>query len=88
MVNNTGAEEDHVVNNTGDIEIIPSFTLENTLQGINTVTLSIAANSTLFTYVLGYEAAVENFEERFETLTFNGYTKILSSNIEPNPYPL
>lgn len=76
----------HIITNTGDIKIIPSFTLTNTLTGNNTVTLFNATNSTSFTYILGYQAPAENLLEKFETLTFNGYTKILSSDMDPNPY--
>ena len=62
--------------NTGDIEMIPSFTITNDFEGQNTVTISNSTNSTSFVYILA-----DN-----EVLTFNGYTKILSSNLDPNPY--
>jgi hypothetical protein len=63
--------------NTGDLEILPSFTITNGV-GIqdNTVTITNTTNSTSFVYTL----------DANEVLTFNGYTKILSSNIDPNPY--
>lgn len=62
--------------NTGDIEVLPSFEITNNYAGQNTVTISNSTNSTSFVYVLA----------QGETLTFNGYTKILSSNVDPNPY--
>jgi hypothetical protein len=65
------------------MEILPSFTIANTSNLEHTVTITNATNQTSFTYVLGYNA---NSNPQRETLTFNGYTKILSSNIDPNPY--
>lgn len=56
--------------------MIPSFTITNDYEGQNTVTISNSTSSTSFVYVLA-----DN-----EVLTFNGYTKILSSNLDPNPY--
>lgn len=71
------ATGNHVVNNTGDIEILPSFTLTNLVSTPDTTnTVTITANSKSFTYVMGPG----------EELTFNGYTKILSSETDPNPY--
>jgi hypothetical protein len=64
------------------MEILPSFTIENTSDLEHTVTITNTTNQTSFTYVLGYNSV----SDTRETLTFNGYTKILSSNIDPNPY--
>ena len=68
--------------NTGDMEILPSFTIANTSNLEHTVTITNTTNQTSFTYILGYNSV----SDTRETLTFNGYTKILSSNIDPNPY--
>ena len=57
---------------------MPSFTIQNTTTGENTVTITNQTEPvSSFQYLLSDG----------ETLTFNGYNKILSSNIAgKNPY--
>jgi len=62
-------------NNTGDLQTYPSFEATATSGGTYTITNS--TNSSTFKYL--YAAG--------ETLTFNGYTKVLSSSVSgKNPY--
>ena len=62
-------------NNTGDLETYPSFTATRSTAGTSKITNS--TNASTFTYL--YAAG--------ETLTFNGYTKTLSSSVVgKNPY--
>lgn len=80
IINATG--DIHTTTNTGDFEIFPSFTIKNN-DIIETppknlkIKIENDANGTFFEYSI----------LQGETLTFNGYTKILSSSIEgKNPY--
>jgi hypothetical protein len=77
-----GIRSNHKIINTGDMQILPSFTLTNQSNFNTLVTLTNTTNSTSFTYILGYRAS----PDLKETLTFNGYTKILSSDLDANPY--
>jgi hypothetical protein len=61
--------------NTGDLETYPSFTAKRLTAGTSTITN--LTNGSTFTYLF-----LEN-----ETVTFNGYTKTLSSSVSTkNPY--
>lgn len=61
--------------NTGDLEVYPSFVATATNSG--KYTIKNTSNNTTFTYT--YAAG--------EELTFNGYTKTLSSDVDgKNPY--
>ena len=71
-----GIRAAHTIINTGDMVIIPSFTLTNTLNNV-TVDVSLTCNGRTFSYRLAGG----------EVLTFNGYTKIFSSSVTQNPYP-
>lgn len=62
--------------NTGDLEVYPSFLIENTSGGLNTVTLTHNSNGSSFMYKMIKD----------EKLEFNGYTKTLTSD-KQNPYP-
>jgi hypothetical protein len=70
-----GIRAAHTIINTGDMVILPSFTLTNTLNDI-TVDVSLTCNGRTFSYRLAGG----------EVLTFNGYTKIFSSSVTQNPY--
>lgn len=71
-----GIRATHEIINTGDIEILPSFTLTNLLSN-TTVDVVLTSDSITFSYRLAGA----------EVLTFNGYTKIFSSSVTQNPYP-
>jgi hypothetical protein len=71
-----GIRAAHTIINTGDMVILPSFTLTNTLNDA-TVDVSLTCNGRTFSYRLAGG----------EVLTFNGYTKIFSSSVTQNPYP-
>lgn len=71
-----GIRANHTIINTGDIEILPSFTLTNLLSN-TTVDVVLTSDSITFSYRLAGA----------EVLTFNGYTKIFSSSVTQNPYP-
>jgi hypothetical protein len=64
--------------NTGDLETYPSFVMtSNSTSGRGIFSLFNTTNSTSFKY----------FFATNETLTFNGYTKNLSTNLNgKNPY--
>jgi hypothetical protein len=70
-----GTRSTHTIINTGDMVILPSFTLTNTLDGV-TVDVTLTCNGKTFSYRLAGN----------EVLTFNGYTKIFSSSVAQNPY--
>jgi hypothetical protein len=70
-----GIRAAHTIINTGDMVILPSFTLTNTLNNV-TVDVSLTCNGRTFSYRLAGG----------EVLTFNGYTKIFSSSVTQNPY--
>lgn len=77
-----GIRANHTIINTGDIEILPSFTLTNEASS-GTVEIELISNAgtedeSIFRYVL----------QEDEVLTVNGYTKIFSSNKTQNPYAL
>jgi hypothetical protein len=63
--------------NTGDLPVYPSFQATSANAGTYTITNTIDNETTTFTYT--YAAG--------ETVTFNGYTKTLSSSVNgKNPY--
>lgn len=75
-----GIRANHTIINTGDIEILPSFTLTNEASS-GTVEIELISNKdtedkSIFRYILA----------EGEVLTVNGYTKIFSSNKTQNPY--
>lgn len=61
--------------NTGDMDILPSFEIENN-NVLKKITITNTKNNTVFSYNLS-----EN-----EKINFNGYTKILTSDLTSNPY--